>query len=108
MTRFSNRSLSATLGAALIIANAAASTAQTPTLAPDCDLWLRAAEACLAETGQFTAAKQNALRIARDEMAALSGGSEDDRPRQRLNAQCRAMSEQLAEQRQARSRSCTI
>ena len=105
---FSNRFLSATLGAAIIIVNAAASMAQTPTLAPDCDIWLRAAEACLTEIGQLTAAKQNALRVARDEMAALSGGSEDDGPRQRLNAQCRAMSDQLAEQREVRSRSCTI
>ena len=108
MTYVSKWVLSAAFGAALIIANAAVATAQSPTLAPDCDLWLRAAEACLTETGQLTAAKQNALRVARDEMAALSGGSEEDGPRQRLNAQCRAMSEQLAEQRQARSRSCTI
>ena len=108
MTYISKWVFSAAFGAVIIIVNAAASTAQTPTLAPDCDLWLRAAEACLIETGQLTTAKQNALRLARDEMAALSGGSEDDGPRQRLNAQCRAMADQLAEQRQTRSRSCTI
>jgi hypothetical protein len=99
-----------TLGACAIIGaifgSAPLATAQK--LVDDCDAWLRAAEVCLRETQQLTPAKREALQSARSQFTALSGGEVGSGPRQRLAAQCREMSSQLAEQRRAGSRSCTI
>jgi hypothetical protein len=93
---------------ACLAACAMSATASAQGLVAECDSWLREAEVCLRDTQQLTPAKREALQAARAQFMALSGGEPGSGPRQRLAAQCRAISEQLAEQRKAGSRSCTI
>jgi hypothetical protein len=78
------------------------------TLVSECDVWIREAEVCLRETNQLTPAKTNSLQSTRSYFTSLSGGDEGSGPRQRLAAQCKAMSAELADLRKAGSRSCTI